>query len=257
MVGSARSRVGGSNELDNSAGRRRPWLRWGATLALGLGVVACSKKNQEKCQQALDTTRKSLKVDNIDLAHQWRARAYDYCADTGELAKLDQEIVARQKAIETERHDKEEKKAHAHELMALLVQWAGGHRAQPEAAAQTVNCGPVDADAGAPTAAKDKKPRWCTRTRTVTGDYRLAVRYREDDLEVVDFSTLSPAPVECSALGANKVMVQGPPKTYCQITGGRLQGMQALITNQPDGTHIDVFTPEYVQRDATIRSLTR
>lgn len=257
MVANARSRVGG-NSGDKRSAVRRGAGRWGVALALGVALVGCSKKDKQKCQQALDVARKSLKVDNIDLAHQWRARAYTYCADTGELAKLDQDIVARQKAIETERREKEEKKTHAQELTALLVQWAGDHRAQPAAAAKTVTCDPVDADAGVPAAKdKDKQPRWCTRVRTVTGGFRLGVRYREDDPKVVDFSTLTPAPVDCSALGANKVMVKGPPKTYCQITGGRLQGMQALITNQPDGTHVDVFTPEYVQRDPKIRALTR
>ena len=169
-------------------------------------------------------------------------------------------------AIEAERRDADAKKTHSQELAALLVQWAGDHRAQPDAASNQVTCGPLDADAGAAAtkAAKaangDKKaklPRWCTRVRTVSNGFRLSVRYREDDAKVVDFSTVAPAPVDCDVLGANKVMVKGPPKTYCQITGGRLQGMQALIANQPDGTHGDGFNPGYGQRDATIRQLTR
>ncbi len=263
MTKGARVRVEGGNKGAES-GRRRAaaWLRGGTILALGVAISGCSKKDQKKCQQALDVARQSLKVQNVDLAHQWRDRAYTYCADASELQKLDQDLVAGQNAIESDRRQKEAKQTHAQELTALLVQWAGDHRAQPAAAAADVTCGPPDADAGTKPAAAgkpgdDKQPRWCTRKRTVSGGFQLAVRYREDDTKVVDFSTLSPAPVDCSALGANKVMIQGPPKTYCEITGGRLQGMQALITNQPDGTHVDVFTPEYVQRDATIRALTR
>lgn len=261
MTANARARAGGSIDHGRGANRAGAWLRGAALVALGVAVVGCSKKDQKKCQQALNVTRKSLDVKNVDLAHQWRDRAYTYCSDTAELSKLDKDIVARQNAIETDRREKEAKKTHTQELTALLVQWAGDHRSTPETAAASVTCGPVDADAGAPpangAAAKDKQPRWCTRVRTVSDGFRLSVRYRDNDPKVVDFSTVAPASVDCSALGANKLLIKGPPKSYCQITGGRLQGMQALITNQPDGTHIDVFTPGYVQHDATIRALTR
>lgn len=255
----ANTRAGAGNIGRGRGGNRVG--AWPLALTLGLALVGCSQKDQKKCQQALDVARKSLAVKNVDLAQKWRVRAYTYCSDATALSKLDQDIVARRKAIETEKRQNEEKKTHAQELTALLVQWAGQHRAQPDGAATAVTCGPLDADAGAAAkkanGKKEKLPRWCTRIRNVSNHFRLAVRYREDDPKAVDFSTLAPAPVSCDALGTNKVMVKGPPKTYCQITGGNLQGMQALITNQPDGTHIDVFTPDYVQRDATIRRLTR
>ena len=56
----------------------------------------------------------------------------------------------------------------------------------------------------------------------------------------------------CDALGPNHVLGTPPGRIYCEITGGRLQGMQALVSNRPDGTHVDVFSPSYLQKDPSL-----
>src|SRR6187402_2881587 len=71
-----------------------------AILVLSLAgmALACSKKDQAKCDEALATARQALKAGQFDLMGQWRDRAYKYCADAAATQALDKELVDTQAA---------------------------------------------------------------------------------------------------------------------------------------------------------------
>jgi hypothetical protein len=68
-------------------------------LALALSTGGC--KDQEKCNEALTTARKSMQDDYLDmaLARQWREHAGKLCGIGPELTALDSEILAKEEAI--------------------------------------------------------------------------------------------------------------------------------------------------------------
>lgn len=221
--------------------------------ALGLSAAACKQGDPAKCQQAVDTIRQALKSGDMKSADSWRGYAYKECSDTSQLGALDQEIVAKQAELQKHKAEEEAKKTQSQELMGIFVGWAADHKTAPDTAGNTVICDPEEkVDPPPPPGSKDKPHRWCTRTRSVGSSYTLTARYRDEDNAVIRFSTVAQAPVTCDALGPNHVLGTPPGRIYCEITGGRLQGMQALISNRPDGTHVDVFSTTYLQKDPSM-----
>ncbi len=219
------------------------------------GSTGCKKGDPEKCQQAMSTIQQALKSEDIKSAETWRTYAYKQCSDTGQLGALDQQIASTQAEIQKRKAAEEAKKTQAQELMGIFVGWAGDHKTAPDTAGNTVTCEPEEKPA-TPAPAGSKPARWCTRTRSVGTSLTLTERYRDEDHAVIRFSTVAPSPVTCDALGANRVIGTPTGRSYCEITGGRLQGMQALISARPDGTHVDVFSPAYLQKDPSLAAYT-
>ncbi len=84
-----------------------------AVAVSGSGLVAC--KDQEKCDEALATARKSMQDEFLDmaLARQWRDRAGKMCGVGPELETLDKEILDKEAAINKEIEDKAKAEAEA------------------------------------------------------------------------------------------------------------------------------------------------
>jgi hypothetical protein len=229
---------------------------FGTALLCALLTVGCNKTDPKACSHAMDVTRESLKDKNVALARRWRDYAWKQCDDKTALQAFDKEVVAGEDEITKEKQEEEQKKTQSQELLGLFVQWAGDHRASPDAAGADVSCEPEEKpEKGAPPPKLPDKPhRFCTRTRAVSDSFNLQVRYREDDPGVVHFQTIAPSDVSCDALGANKVLKKWPARTECEITGGRLQGLDAVITRATDGTHVEVFSTQYLDRDAALKN---
>jgi hypothetical protein len=82
-----------------------------ALVALGLGVaftgsVGC--KDQQKCDDALKTSRQAMQDEFLDmaLARQWREFAGKACGTGAELSALDKDIVDREVALSKTAEDK-------------------------------------------------------------------------------------------------------------------------------------------------------
>lgn len=228
----------------------------GAALLCAVLAAGCNKTDPKACSHAMDVTRQSLKDKNVALARRWRDYAWKQCSDKTALQALDKEVVAGEDAIAKQKQEAEKKKTQSQELLGLFVQWAGDARAAPDTAGTNVSCEPEQKlPKGAPPPKLPNKPhRFCTRTRDVSDSFKLEVRYREDDPSVVHFQTIAPSAVKCDALGANKVLKKWPARTECEITGGRLQGLDAVITRATDGTHVEVFSKQYLDRDAALKN---
>ena len=220
-----------------------------------LPVVSCKKKDPEKCQQAMATTRQALTAEDFALARQWREYAYKHCDDPATLSSLDQELV--NKEAETNRRAQEQaaKKAELSALLQLFMRWASENRMAPQNASKLVQCDPVPE--GTP---KDKeKEHWCNATRAVDTRYTFHVRYWDAEPDAVLFTVRPPSPASCADLGEHRALrtwdvpVPGGgtvKRTHCELTSGPLAGMQAVATAAI--TELHVLSPKYAQRDPRI-----
>jgi hypothetical protein len=99
-------------------------LWWGAVVVMLLGTSGC--KDKKKCEEAEQTTKQALGVDDTALARQWRDRTWKMCGDSGKLAALDKEILAKEeeianRAVAAAQKARQEAEAKVEELKRLWV----------------------------------------------------------------------------------------------------------------------------------------
>lgn len=229
-------------------------FRGGAVLVALIGAMTgCNGKDEEKCQQAMQTTRQALAAEQFDLARQWRTYTYKQCEDADSLKTIDQEIVSREAEVAKRKAEQEAKKKEHDQVVAAFTEWVGRHRAAPDGAAQNVVC-ELEQDEKA----KKSKERFCTRSRTLgEGKYTFEVRYWEADPKAAKFLFQPQLEVGCDKLGTSTTIRQWQvpatngrtaARTRCSITSGPLSGLQALTTAAA-GAKQHVFSPEYLQHD--------
>ena len=234
-------------------------LRGFFVLAATVTALGCSQKDEKKCQEALDGTRKSLAAGDANLVSQWRNRSYTYCADQGSLSALDRQIVDQQATEAAAKSAVAQRKAQNDALIATFTAWAGQNRAAPDHASATPKC-----DGDDPTKASEpkSKDRLCTATRTA-GIYTLTARYWDADHTAELFTTTPPGPISCDDLGANKVLKQwavpsttgqGIKRTRCELGAGALAGMNAVVSEAGDAA-VYIFTPAYLEKDPTVKKI--
>jgi hypothetical protein len=226
-----------------------------STLLFLPALSSCKKKDPEKCQQGLTTTRQALGAEDFALARQWRDYAYKQCEDTTVLGALDQELVNKEADTNRRAQEQAQKKAELSSVLQLFTRWASENRMAPQNASKLVKCDPVPEG----TPKYKEKERWCGATRNVDTRYTFQVRYWDAEPDAVRFSTRPPSPTTCTDLGEAKVLrswdVPLPnggtvKRWHCEITGGALAGMQAVTTAAISEVH--VFSPKYAQRDPRV-----
>jgi hypothetical protein len=213
-----------------------------------LPLLGCSEKNQEKCDEALRVARQSLAIENTPLARQWRERAYRYCDAASGLQSLDAEIVKRDQEIQQRKAADATRQAEATQVMTLFVDWAAKSRATPDKAVANISCrGP-----------EDSKERWCEGQRKIGDKYAVSVLYWEQEPEAAQFKTRVPHGFDCAALGEHRLIksfnVEATKRSLCEITGGPLAGMKAVVSAVPAESEARVFTDKYLQRDAGLKA---
>jgi hypothetical protein len=232
------------------------WPRLGVALAalLGLSMTAFSCdslfKSEEKCNEAKDGVRASLKADDRALVQKWREYAYSNCADKDELSKLDQDITQAQADADKAKAEKNKRQTETKQLVDLFAGWAGSNKAAPQNAAANVSCDPGEAQ-------EKSQERWCARTRQA-GPHAFEVRYWEKEPAAARFSTKVPNPITCNDIGPHRVIrswvVQGAIKRHhCEITGGAAAGLQALVTEAQDAP-LHLFSARFVELDPALQA---
>lgn len=222
---------------------------WSVVVAsASCSLLGCSGKNQEKCDEAIQTTRKALQLENTQSARQWRERAYTYCEAGSSLQALDGELVKTEQAISQRKLDEDTRKNEANQLIGIFVDWAGKNRTTADRAGVSPQCqGP-----------EENKQRWCEASRKVGEKYKLTTLYWEQDVEAALFKTRLPLGFDCSALGEHRILkswnVDATKKSHCEITGGPLAGLHAVVSSVPTESEIRVFTPKYLERDANLKA---
>jgi hypothetical protein len=218
-----------------------------------LALPGCKRKDPEACNSAQSTVRQALGSEDFESAKKWRDYAYKQCADPAQLSALDKEIIDKQSEVTQRKADEDAKKKRTDELVKLFVDWAGQHKADPAGAAVNVVCTP----AADPKDEKKAKEHWCTRDR-MAGEFKLGVTYWEAEPDTFEFATVAPGPVTCDDLGPNTVIKNGHDGAllHCNLTGGALAGLQALILRTAAGTTVSVVSPKYIDKnDAFKRKL--
>lgn len=228
------------------AGSRRVIL---LPLVLGLSV-ACSAKDQAKCDEAVAATRTALKSGQADLMGQWRDRAWKYCKDPAAAQGLDKEIVDTQQAELAKKLAEEAEKKKLAQLGQTFAGWVGQNRAAPDKASAAPQC--PEAEKG-----QKEKERFCTAARKA-GPYDFNVRYWEAEPPAARFTFKPGAVMECSHFGPTSQVRsfnipaasggQTAKRTVCQFTGGTLGGMQLVLTNAVNAD-VHVFSNEYLAKD--------
>lgn len=223
--------------------------RWSVFSLLALVVVSalgCKRKDAEKCDEAQKVARQAADGGDFALARQWREYAYKHCADDSALQALDRDITDKEKALLQKKAAEEAKQREIDQLANVFTQWAAQNKANPAAAASATCAGP-----------EDSKDRWCTGQRSVSGKYMLGVRYWEAEPAAVQFSTLVPGELGCDKLGPSNLLktLSGGARMYCDLTGGSLAGMKALLSRTAEGMSVAVFTPQYLERDAGLKAI--
>ena len=219
--------------------------RWLFLLAAGSSLASmCSGKDKAKCDQAQATVHTALEQDNPQLARQWRDYAWKQCEDQTALGQLDQAILAK----EAELADKAAKQQQAAGILKLFASFMSKQLAAPSG-----QCAPAESP--------DKG--WCTRTATVTNTpTTFDARYRQDDPSVVKFATLLQGGGTCADLGGTQVRqwkVQFgaggaiATRTHCKLAGAGLDGFEALISVEADGTRVTAASPKWLATDPTLR----
>lgn len=80
--------------------RSRSAFKLVATSTLVFAALSLSGcKDKKKCDEAVQTTRQAVQVEDTALARQWRDRTWKMCGDADQLKTLDQEIVAKEEEI--------------------------------------------------------------------------------------------------------------------------------------------------------------
>ncbi len=230
--------------------RYRKTTRWAVGLvalsAVGtMGFTACGK-DPEKCRSAQDGVRQSLKADRPELVTKWREYAYKQCSDKAALTALDREISETQAANEQRKAAQAKQKQETMAVVGTFTGWVAGIRNAPETASANPTC------EGGPDQAKSKE-RWCTARRSA-GSYVLIARYWEKEPTAARFSTILPGPATCQDLGPSRVVrtwtIPGTTakRSHCEITGGSLAGLQALVAEAINGP-LEVFSARFAELD--------
>lgn len=73
--------------------------KWGLGLGLVTLALGAGCKDQAKCDEAVQTTRQAIGLEDMAVARQWREYTWRTCQDAALLATLDQEIIAKEKEI--------------------------------------------------------------------------------------------------------------------------------------------------------------
>ena len=253
-----------------SPSRRSRSLRSCLLLILAACLVpACQKADPEACNQALETARKALSVEDFSLARQWRVYAWKQCDDRAQLTQLDK-AIQKHEAAKTQREQAEVAvKRETQQLITLFAQWAAQHTAEPTTAANPIQCGAPVAPADTTNPKPNPKPatpkgkeQWCEGTRMVSKRYPLSVRYWEGEAKATRFTMRSPLAVKCEDFGAQVVREWQVPATlgrhttrsHCEVKVGALTGMQLLVSDAINA-EAHLFTTEYVERDAHFKAL--
>lgn len=218
--------------------------KWIFVLAAGSSLASmCSGKDKAKCDQAQATVRTALEQDNPQLARQWRDYAWKQCEDKTALAQVDQSILAK----EAEIAEKAAKAAKTGQLLRLFASFMSKHVSYP-----TGQCAPEDSP--------DKG--WCTRSQALNGSpSTFDVRYRQDDPATVKFTTLADGNAVCADLGGTAVREWKVARTeggvasriHCKLAGSGLDGFEALISMEADGTRVTVASPKWLATDSALR----
>lgn len=246
---------------------RQMIARPGTSLGFGLLLLAlgCQTRDETKCNEGFDVTRKAIASKDFALAKQWREYAYKNCDAAGQdkagLTTLDQEIASAEASVKAAADAEAQRKAKNDALLKLFIAFASDNRAAPDKASNAPVCDPPPADPIEARKIETSKEQLCTGTRTA-GEHTLTARYWDADKTLMRFATRFPAPVSCQDFGAAPSKTFDVPSTSgaaikrsrCEISSGPLQGM-SVIVSEAANAEAYIFAPGYLEKDRLMKQI--
>ncbi len=233
----------------SALGRALVWPALGVSLTV---LSGCPQYDEGKCNEAVSVTRQSITSKDFNLARQWRERAYTYCKDVSLRSTLDGEITAAEKAQLDEQAKLDARKKTADALTSLVKGLALEGKEDGARIARSATCPDP----------KEKKEGWCEATRSVTGGEPIKVRYWNKETKALLISGKTAGPASCDALGASTVVrtfgstIDGTVAEFKHCTLSEL-GMQALVGSSAELSLVQVFSSEYLAKDASLAKRVR
>lgn len=246
---------------------RQMIARLGTSFGFGLLLLAlgCQTRDETKCNEGFDVTRKAIASKDFALAKQWREYAYKNCDAAGQdkpgLTTLDQEIASAEASVKAAADAEAQRKAKNDALLKLFIAFASDNRAAPDKASNAPVCDPPPADPIEARKIETSKEQLCTGTRTA-GEHTLTARYWDADKTLMRFATKFPAPVSCQDFGAAPSKTFDVPSTSgapikrsrCEISSGALQGM-SVIVSEAANAEAYIFAPGYLEKDRLMKQI--
>lgn len=237
-------------------------LRLLAFVGIAVFSMGCSEAREQKarCNEAVKKAQASLKDEQIDdvpvdltKAREDIDAARAVCPEKQQylVERLDKTLAIRQKAQRDlrERRAAEAEQAKAEPLVGFVA-FVAKHRDAAERAAAEPACHPrTDPGFG-----------FCEGS-IGEGPTGFTIRFWKDAPKAFRFSTRVPTAARCDDLGLNRVVRNwkgpgGESRAHCEIYGGVLEGLWALVTVKagPEA-HVEVFSREYLKRDDALRQI--
>lgn len=229
--------------------RALTWPALGLTFAV---LGGCPQYDDGKCNEAMSVARQSIAAKDFNLARQWRERAYTYCKDASQRSTIDGEITAAEKAALDEQAKIDARKKTADALTNLVKGLAVEGKEDGARIARSATCPDP----------KEKKEGWCEATRSVTGGTPIKVRYWNKEPKALLISAKTAGPASCDALGASTVTrtfgstIDGTVAEFKHCNLSEL-GMQALVGSSAELSLVQVFSAEYLAKDASLAKRVR
>jgi hypothetical protein len=220
-----------------------------ALTGLALLVLGCQREDNRRCQEAIAAAQSTSTSSDLAAARQAIEAARAACTEKHAYAidRVEMTIATREKAEReaSERRAAEETRKRE-EPLSGFVSSVRKHRDATPQASSNIRCLPrTDPDFG-----------FCDGT--VDGA-AYALRYWKDDPRAFRFSTRIDTPAVCDDLGTQRLVRSwtspaGESRSHCEIYGGGLKGLSALITVSAAGaSDVLVFSKPYLTRDPALR----
>lgn len=221
-------------------------------VGLALLALACQREDNRRCQEAIAAAQSASTSQDLAGARQAIEAARGVCSDKQAYAidRVEATVATREKA---EREASERRAAEAakkaQEPLSDFVSAVRMHRDATPEASRDERCLPrTDPEFG-----------FCDGT--VDGEPSCAIRYWKDDPRAFRFSTRIDTPARCDDLGTQRLVRSwkspaGETRSHCEIYGGALKGLSALITvGEAGASDVAVFSKPYLTRDPALREL--
>ena len=214
-------------------------------LLVSLGCEKEAPASPKSCFEALDKSRQMLSVPDHDASKGWLNRAKKDClADQqSTLAQLEKDIAASEVKTAEKAKEREEsfkpKPANQSQVPGFVEAVVKYRDKKKREQCETDPCAEVE-------------PVGSLTIRKNTG------KGKRDEFRVFTRITKERAACEQLGQGAVKKRTEGETqiKLHCEITGGPLSGLSALLEQEKERpeTHVVVFSAKWLERDEQLRT---
>jgi hypothetical protein len=222
---------------------------------LSAALSGCGSEEREarrRCDEAVAAAQEALAKSALSDARDRIDAARETCRDKQSyvVERLEKTLAAKERtARELEERQAQEALLEKVEPLVGFVQWVSSLRDGPDHAPK-LTCHPRE----------DARFGFCDADRRADA-LTYSLRFHKETPRAVRFTVVVETRAGCGDLGEHRVVRawdtgDGRHRVHCEIYGGRLEGLAAVITTQEGKpTDVVVFSKEYLLKDSELRSV--